>query len=212
MDALDACNGVEQLGHQGEALLTGCLGEVGVVVLPLLELIVLGRPQVGEQVGIQVHRIGTVRPDGLAGQVRQLPVKLLGVGQLLVCGEQKDLLDHVQVFLSGHTGGDGIAVPGLALPREGPHQVDVGLTAGEGLCFVWHEITSFSELVPVQYARGGNSLFQYQEEPPCPTWHLPHHLSGDVWRDIPPLRPGPAPFSLAFSLFSRYNNENTHGC
>ena len=66
----------------------------------------------------------------------------MGVGLFLVGGEQKDTPEHLQPLLVGNAGGDGITVPGLALPRESTHQVLPGLAVGKGLHIVGHKAPS----------------------------------------------------------------------
>jgi hypothetical protein len=111
---------------------------VVVVVLPLLILVVLGGPEVVQHTGADIHRVCAVHLDGLAGAVGQRGVELLGVDPFLFGGEEEDPLDDGQARLIGHSGGDGIAVSGLALPGEGPHQVFSGLTVEKGVGFVGH--------------------------------------------------------------------------
>ncbi len=134
---------LEHLAHQGEALAHGGLGEAVVVVLPLLVLVVLGGAQVIQHPGADVHRVGAVHLDGLAGTVLQGGVELLGVDPLLLGGEEEHPLDDGQPRLVGHPGGDGVAVSGLALPGEGPHEIFPGLAAEKGLGFVGHSKPSF---------------------------------------------------------------------
>ena len=128
----------KQLAHQGKPFFHGGAGEGGVVVLPLLVLVVLGGPEIVQQVGVQIHWIGAVHPHGLATQVVELAVKLLGVGLFLLCGEQEQPLDHGQAAFVGDPGGDGIAAAGLALPGEGAHQILSGLTGGKDFGSIWH--------------------------------------------------------------------------
>ena len=120
------------MGDLGEALLLGHVGEAGVVVLPLLVLVVLGGPQVLHQGGVEVHGIGAVDGDVLPGALLQVVVEGLGVGPLLVGGEGKDGLDDLQAVLLGQTGGEGIAVAGLALTGKGSEDVAFGLAVFKG--------------------------------------------------------------------------------
>ena len=138
MELLYPGNIFKQLAHQGEALLHGGTGEGGVVVFPLLILVVLGGPEIVQQIGVQVHRIGAVHPHRLAAQVVELAVKLLGMGLFLFRGKQKQALDHGQAAFVGDPGGNGIAAAGLALPGEGAHQVLSGLAGGKGFGLIWH--------------------------------------------------------------------------
>lgn len=110
-----------------------------IVVLPLLVLVVLGGSEVVQQAGVDVHRVGTIHLDGLPRAVLQRAVKLLGVDPLLVGGEEEYPLKYRQPGFVGHPGGDGVAVPGLALPRESPHQIFPSLTVKKCLGFVRHD-------------------------------------------------------------------------
>ena len=127
MGLLDAGDLGEDVGDLGEALLLGHVGKAGVIVLKLLVLVVLGRPKMLQQRGVQVDGVAAVDGDVLPGELGKLVVENLGVGQLLVGGEGKHRLNDVQVVLFGHTGGEGVAVPGLALSGKGPEKVLLGL-------------------------------------------------------------------------------------
>ena len=85
-----------------------------------------------EHIGPQLHRVGAVNGDVLAGDGLELVVKNLGVGLLLHGGEGEHPFNHRELFLFGQTGGKGVAVPGLALPGEGAEQVDAGLALFKG--------------------------------------------------------------------------------
>ena len=115
-----------------------------IVVLPLLVLVVLGGSEVVQQAGVDVHRVGTIHLDGLPRAVLQRAVKLLGVDPLLVGGEEEYPLKYRQPGFVGHPGGDGVAVSGLALPGESPHQVFSGLAVEKGVSFVGHNEPSLT--------------------------------------------------------------------
>ena len=80
----------------------------------------------------QLHGVGAVHLERLAGHLLQQVVEHLGVGLLLVGGEGEHALQHVEVLLPGQPGGEGVAVAGLALAGEGPHQVEPGLALVKG--------------------------------------------------------------------------------
>ena len=118
---------LELPADQIEALLVGNPGEFGVVVLKLLVLVVAGGAEQVQGLVRQVDGIIAVDGDVLPGGGQQQVVKYLGVGPLLVGGELEHPGGHLQLFLPGGGGGDGVAVAGLALPGEGAHQVFPGL-------------------------------------------------------------------------------------
>ena len=124
---LDFGNLLEGGGHLGEALLPGSLGKAGVNGIELLELVVLGHPEeLGHVVG-QVHGVAPVDVDGFPGHLLHVVVEDFGVLLLLVGGEGEDGLQDMELLLFAQPGGESVAVPGLALPGEGPHEVFEGL-------------------------------------------------------------------------------------
>ena len=120
---LDFGNLLEGGGHLGEALLPGGLGKAGVDGVELLELVVLGHAEeLGHVVG-QVHGVAAVDMDGLPGHLLHVVVEDFGVLLLLVGGEGENGLQDVELLLFAQARGKGIAVPGLALPGKGAHEV-----------------------------------------------------------------------------------------
>ena len=107
------------------------LGKAGIDGVELLELVVLGHAEeLGHVVG-QVHGVAAVNVDGLSGYLLHVVVEDFGVLLLLVGGEEEDGLQDVELLLPAEAGGEGVAVPGLALPGEGAHQILAGLAVHE---------------------------------------------------------------------------------
>ena len=128
---LDLGNLLEGRGHLGEALLPGGLGEAGVDGVELLKFVMLGHAEELRHVVGQVHGVAAVDVDGLPGRFLHVVVENLGVLLLLVGGEGKNGLQNVELLLLAEAGGEGVAVPGLALSGKGPHQVFQGLALFE---------------------------------------------------------------------------------
>ena len=64
--------------------------------------------------------------DGFPGHFLHVVVENLGVLLLLVGGEGEDGLQDVELLRLTEAGGEGVAVPGLALSGKGRHRVFQG--------------------------------------------------------------------------------------
>ena len=127
MGPLDLCDLVEGSRHSGKALLLGHVAEGLVYRVVLLILVVLRLAEQLLHIVRQVHGIGAVDGHGLARQLFHVVVKNLRVLLLLVRSEAEHRLHHMQLLLAADGGGKGVAVPGLAFARKGPHEVFQGL-------------------------------------------------------------------------------------
>lgn len=146
----------EDVGDLGEALLLGHMGKAGVVVLILLILVVLSGPEVLQHRGVEVQGVGAVNGHVLPGELGKLVVKYLGVAQLLAGGEGEHRLDDIEVIFLGQPGGEGVAVPGLALSGESAEQIFLGLALGKGN---GHGDTLLMYGGWVQHAQGQGGLY-----------------------------------------------------
>ena len=111
----------------GVARLLGHVAEGLVYRVVLLILVVLRLAEQLLHIVRQVHGIGAVDGHGLARQLFHVVVKNLRVLLLLVRSEAEHRLHHMQLLLAADGGGKGVAVPGLAFARKGPHEVFQGL-------------------------------------------------------------------------------------
>ena len=94
----------------------------------LLVLVALGAAQQLRRVMGQVHRISAVDGDGAAGDLPHVVVEDLRMLLFLPGGEEEYRLQHLELLLTAHFSGKGVAVSSLALPGKGPHQILQRLT------------------------------------------------------------------------------------
>ena len=123
MDGLDGGDLLKGNGRGVKALLPGRGGEGGIDRLRLLQLVVPGMAQQLEGIVGDVRRVAAVDENSAAGGRFHVAVKDLRVGLFLPGSKEEHGLQHLEALPAAGVGGEGVAVPGLALSGKGPHQV-----------------------------------------------------------------------------------------